>query len=109
MLAFRALLDFIQLAQYTAHDTDTLAYLEKALDTFHQNKDILVELGIREHLNIPKFHMLKHYAQSIRELGATDNYNTEAFERLHIDFAKAGWRASNHCNTLPQMVWPQLG
>ena len=47
MLAFRALLDFIQLAQYTAHDTDTLAYLEKALDTFHQNKDILVELGIR--------------------------------------------------------------
>ena len=104
MLAFRALLDFIQLAQYTAHDTDTLAYLEKALDTFHQNKDILVELGIREHLNIPKFHMLKHYAQSIRELGATDNYNTEAFERLHIDFAKAGWRASNHRNALPQMV-----
>ena len=104
MLTFRVLLDFIQLVQYTAHDTDTLAYLDKALDTFHQNKAILVELGIHKHLNIPKFHMFKHYAQSIRELGATDNYNMEAFERLHIDFAKAGWRALNHRNALPQMV-----
>jgi hypothetical protein len=36
--------------------------------------------------------------------GATDNYNTEMFERLHIDFAKAGWRASNHRDAFPQMM-----
>ncbi|KAI0724944.1 hypothetical protein C8Q72DRAFT_961556 [Fomitopsis betulina] len=104
MLTFRTLLDFIQLAQYTAHNTNTLAYLDKALDTFQQNKAILVKLGIHDHLNIPKFHMLKHYAQSIHELGTTNNYNMEVFEHLHIDFAKAGWRASNHRNALPQMV-----
>ena len=104
MLTFRALLDFIQLTQYTAHDTNTLAYLEKALNTFQQNKAILVELSICDHLNIPRFHMLKHYTQSIHKLGATDNYNMEAFKHLHIGFAKAGWRASNHCNTLLQMV-----
>lgn len=48
--------------------------------------------------------MLKHYIESIEQLGATDNYNTEAFERLHIDYAKAGWRASNHRDARPQMV-----
>lgn len=104
MIAFRAILDFIYLAQYTAHDNDTLEYMEKALKTYHKNKAVLVELGIREHLNIPKFHSLLHYVDSIKELGATDNYNTEAFERLHIDFAKAGWRASNHRDARPQMV-----
>lgn len=104
MVTFHAILDFIYLAQYTAHDADTLNYMEKALNTFHKNKAILVKIGIREHLNIPKFHMLKHYIESIEQLGATDNYNTEAFERLHIDYAKAGWRASNHRDARPQMV-----
>lgn len=104
MLTFRALIDFIYLAQYSAHDNDTLEYMEKALRTFHQNKGVLVDLGVRDHLNIPKFHSLQHYVESIKLLGATDNYNTEAFERLHIDYAKAGWRASNHRDARPQMV-----
>src|SRR6201746_1036652 len=33
-----------------------------------------------------------------------DNYNTEGFERLHIDMAKEGWRASNKREERPQMV-----
>ncbi|KAI0713002.1 hypothetical protein C8Q72DRAFT_790339, partial [Fomitopsis betulina] len=33
-----------------------------------------------------------------------DNYNTEMFERLHIDCAKKAWRASNHRNERPQMT-----
>lgn len=103
-VAFRAILDFIYLAQYSTHDTETLAYMQTALDTFHKNKRVLVKLGIREHLNIPKFHSLHHYIESIELLGATDNYNTEAFERLHIDFAKKGWRASNHRDARPQMA-----
>ncbi|KAJ3816175.1 hypothetical protein F5880DRAFT_1494547, partial [Lentinula raphanica] len=32
------------------------------------------------------------------------NYNTEMFERLHIDFAKKGWRASNKREEFPQMT-----
>ena len=31
----------------------------------------------------------------IKMYGTTDNYNTKVFERLHIDLAKEGWRASN--------------
>ena len=105
MLAFRYLLDFIYLAQYLTHDEETLGYLEKALQTFHTNKNVLIELGIRDDFNIPKLHSLLHYAKSIQLFGTTDNYNTEMFERLHIDFAKDAWRATNHRDEFPQMVW----
>ena len=104
MLTFRALLDFIYLAQYPTHDDTTLKYMTDALELFHKHKDVLVELGIREHMNIPKLHSLLHYIDSIKNLGTTDNYNTEMFERLHIDCAKKAWRATNHRNERPQMV-----
>lgn len=104
ILVYRSLLDFIYLAQYPTHDDDTLQYMEEALKTFHSNKKVIVNLEIRDDLNSPKFHSLLHYIQSIRQFGTTDNYNTEMFERLHIDFAKDAWRATNHCNEFPQMV-----
>ena len=104
MLAFRSLLDFIYLAQYPTHDDETLTYMEDALKTFHKNKNVLIQLGVREDLDIPKIHSLMHYVQAIRNFGTTDNYNTEMFERLHIDFAKKAWRATNHRDEFPQMV-----
>lgn len=104
MLACRALLDFIYLAQYSTHDSLTLGYMEESLRTFQQNKAYFVQVDAHPDLNIPKFHSLLHYVSSIRSLGTTDNYNTEMFERLHIDFAKEGWRASNHRDPFPQMI-----
>ena len=82
----RALLDFAFIAQYPSHNEATLGYLETALEIFHSHKDIFIKLGIREHFNIPKLHSLLHYSTSIRLFGAADNYNTEMFERLHINF-----------------------
>lgn len=102
--AITAILDFIYIAQYPAHDSVTLGYLDDALHRFHQYRHYFVDIGIRKDFNIPKFHSLLHYADSIRAFGTTDNYNTEMFERLHIDFAKNGWRASNHRDEFPQMI-----
>ena len=93
--AVTTLLDFIYLAQYPAHDSDTLQYLQEALDQFHKNREYFIITGIRKDFNIPKFHSLLHYIEAIKLFGTTDNYNTEMFEWLHIDFAKHGWRASN--------------
>ena len=109
IIACRSLLDFIYLAQYTTHDEVTLGYMQDALDTFHAHKSFFTDappggINIRDDLNIPKFHFLDHYIQSIKLLGTTDNYNTEMFERLHIDFAKEGWRASNQREAFPQMI-----
>ena len=106
--AVRALLDFLYLAQYQSHTSDTLEQLHDALSVFHNNKDIFVDLGVREQFNIPKLHSLTHYVSSIRLFGTTDNYNTEQTERLHIDFAKNAYQATNHKDIYSQMTtWLQ--
>ena len=38
---------------------------------------------------------MQHYAESIRNYGTTDNYNTEYTERLHIDLAKDAYNSTN--------------
>jgi hypothetical protein len=102
--AVRAILDFINIAQYPTHDSITLGYLKDALDRWHENREYFITTLVREDFNIPKFHSLLHYIESIENFGTTDNYNTEMFERLHIDFAKHGWRASNQRDEFPQMI-----
>ncbi|KAJ3710810.1 hypothetical protein C8R42DRAFT_596614 [Lentinula raphanica] len=104
LTAVRAILDFIYLAQYTTHDEDTLSYMTDSLNLWHTKKASFIDLSVHEDLNIPKFHSLQHYVEMIRFFGCTDNYNTEMFKRLHIDFAKKGWRASNKRDEFPQMT-----
>ncbi|KAG1846300.1 hypothetical protein C8R48DRAFT_750603 [Suillus tomentosus] len=94
--AVRGLLDFVYLAQYLCHSTETLQLLDEALDLFHENKLIFVDLGIRTNFNLPKLHAARHYPRMIMQFGSTDNYNTEYTERLHIDLAKDAYRATNH-------------
>jgi len=100
--AARSLLDFIHLAQYPSHDGRTLRYMQEVLDSWHANR--VYFKNICSNFNIPKFHSLLHYIPSIKKTGTTDNANTEMFERLHIDFAKDGWRASNKRDAFPQMI-----
>lgn len=78
--------------------------MQAELDRWHEHQSYFINTGLREDFNIPKFHSLIHYLDSICWLGTTDNYNTEMFERLHIDFTKEGWRASNKHDHFPQMV-----
>ncbi|KAG2116973.1 hypothetical protein DEU56DRAFT_874125 [Suillus clintonianus] len=90
------------------HTTDTLKALQTVLGVFHTNKDVLKELAIREHFNIPKLHQLMHYVQSITLFGTADGFNTELPEHLHIYFAKDAYRASNkHDHEEQMMLWLQ--
>ena len=102
--AVRALLDFLHLAQFQCHTSDTLCRLMDSLTAFHNNKAVFIDLGIRENFNIPKLHSLVHYASSIRLFGTTDNYNTEQSERLHIDLAKEAYRSTNRKDEYAQMT-----
>lgn len=102
--AIRAILDFFYLAQYPIHTSETLTSLEDALNRFHAHKDIFVELHVREAFNITKLHALRHYAEAIKLFGTTDNYNTQATERLHIDYTKDAYRATNRKDEYPQMT-----
>ena len=104
----RALIDFIYYAQLQLHTSKTLDALDSCLKTFHTHKELLIKLGIQEHFNIPKLNAILHYLQAIRALGSVDGYNTESLERLHIEFAKDGYRASNKRDYLEQMaLWLQ--
>ncbi|KAJ8496749.1 hypothetical protein ONZ45_g12346 [Pleurotus djamor] len=102
--ATRALLDFLYIAQYPVHSDASLALLDQALFDFHENKAVFVTLEAREDFLIPKLHSLTHYSRAIRLFGTTDNYSTESTERLHIDFAKDAYAATNHKDEFPQMT-----
>lgn len=99
-----AVIDFIYYSQLQIHTSKTLDALLNALKTFHENKDVFVQAGIREHFNIPKLHAMIHYLEAIKSRGSADGFNTESPERLHIDFAKEGYRASNKRDYIKQMV-----
>ncbi|KII89824.1 hypothetical protein PLICRDRAFT_108598, partial [Plicaturopsis crispa FD-325 SS-3] len=104
--AVRAAIDFIYYASLHSHTSKTLVALRCALDDFHANKDIFIELGAREqtHFNIPKIHMMEHYVDLIELFGSADGFSTESPERLHIDYAKDAYRASNKKDYVHQMT-----
>ncbi|KAG1721121.1 uncharacterized protein EDB91DRAFT_1256641 [Suillus paluster] len=77
LVVVHSILDFSYYAQLQIHTADSLEALQAALSGFHANKDVLKELAIRDHFNIPKLHQLTHYAQSISLFGAADKFNTE--------------------------------
>ncbi|THU89883.1 hypothetical protein K435DRAFT_821260 [Dendrothele bispora CBS 962.96] len=104
LTATRSLLDFLYTASFPIHTTETLKSLDESLETFHIHKQIFVDLGAREHFNLPKLHSLAHYSRAIQLYDTTDNYNTETTERLHIDFTKDAYHATNHKDEYAQMT-----
>jgi hypothetical protein len=44
--AVRSLLDFLYLAQLPSQTSDTISRLEHSLATFHENKEVFVDLGV---------------------------------------------------------------
>jgi hypothetical protein len=109
--SFKALSSFLQfvfLARQSNISDIGIETMKNALETFHQNKDVFLGpagSGLCSHFkNIPKFHLVQHYMFSITEFGACDGYTTGSTERLHIDYAKEGYRASNKVDPVPQMA-----
>ena len=90
-----AILDFIHYAHFETHTDLSLRRLEDAWNRFHASKDEFVKQKVWTHFNIPKIHAMQHYVHMIRSHGTADRFNTEASERLHIDFAKHAYAASN--------------
>ncbi|KAG1884659.1 hypothetical protein F4604DRAFT_1519614, partial [Suillus subluteus] len=108
LVVAHSILDFAYYAQLQIHTVDSLEALQTALSVFDTNKEVLKELSIHEHFNIPKLHQLSHYVQSITLFDAADGFNTELPECLHIDFAKDAYCASNKHDYEEQLVlWLQ--
>ncbi|KAF7350106.1 hypothetical protein MVEN_01312700 [Mycena venus] len=101
-----AILDFIYYAHFETHCDESLAQLDASWVTFHDNKSIFLKLKIRKNIDINKLHKLKHYVDSIRSRSTANGFNTKNTERLHNDFVKASYRATNKVRYTRQMtVW----
>jgi len=96
--------DFISYARFEVHTESSLEKMDKAWSAIHENKNVFVELGICRRFNIPKFHSIIHYITAIHSHGTLDGYNSESPECLHIDFAKAPFRAGNKWDYMVQMA-----
>ena len=104
--AVHGVLDFIYYAHFETHTDESLDLLDAAWLAFHDNKYIFEDLEIRKHFNISKLHNIKHYIDAIRSHGTADGFNTENTERLHIDLAKMGYKATNKKQFIKQMtIW----
>lgn len=99
--ASRAIVDFSSYARLESHTEIMLQEMDRAWSAFHENKKIFQELEIGEHSNIPKIHSMSHYVSAIQSHGTLDN--TESPERLHIEFAKLAYRATNKRDYTVQM------
>ncbi|KAJ7847346.1 hypothetical protein B0H14DRAFT_3676386 [Mycena olivaceomarginata] len=102
--AVRALLDFVYLAQYPMHTSETLAHLDNARQHSTITSQYSLTLAFATSFNLPKLHSCRHYTPYIKSFGTTDNYNTEYTERLHIDLAKEAYRSTNFKDEFPQMT-----
>lgn len=102
--AVSGILDFLFLSQYPVHTSESLDSQDNAFELFHANKSIFIDLGVRVHFRIPKLHNCRHYRPHIELYGTTDNCNTQYTERLHIDFTKNAYRATNFKDPFTQMT-----
>ncbi|KAJ6537053.1 hypothetical protein B0H19DRAFT_1382817 [Mycena capillaripes] len=73
--AVRGVLDFVHLAQYPMHTSETLSHLADGLRRFHANKSIFVDLGVRPDFNLPKLHNCGHYPMHIKLFDAYRSTN----------------------------------
>lgn len=104
LLAVCAFLDFMYIARLPVITIHHLASMKTALNAFHDNKQIFVDLDICEQFNLLKLHACTHYIVSIKLFGTTDNYDTQYTEWLHIDLSKEACWATNMKDELPQMT-----
>ncbi|KAF7361034.1 hypothetical protein MSAN_01133800 [Mycena sanguinolenta] len=102
--AAKGAMDFIYYAHFETHCDESLSQMDAAWAAFHDNKQIFIDSGIRQNFDINKLHKLKHYTDSIRSHGTAPGFNTESTERLHIDLAKVGYKATNRKAYIKQMA-----
>ncbi len=83
-----------------------LDHMERALQLYHQNCYVFIDLGIWNDFNFLKDHFINHYHELIELFGTMDNFNTDSeyTECLHIDLAKDAFHSTNSKDEYPQMT-----
>jgi hypothetical protein len=103
--AIRAFLEFCYIARRDAHDANSLAALQDALERFHHHREIFQTSGVRaDGFNLPRQHSLNHYVKLIRAYGAPNGLCSSITESKHIKAVKEPWQRSSRFEALSQML-----
>ncbi|KAG0699348.1 hypothetical protein DFH29DRAFT_983549 [Suillus ampliporus] len=110
VIAIHALMDVRYLAQCPAPDDNLLASIDKALLTFHGNKDIIMTLGARmgakkpiDNWFIPKLEFLQSITSGTRNVGALIQWSADTTEHAHVSEIKDPARRTNNNDYDPQI------
>jgi hypothetical protein len=99
-----AFMEFCYLVRRSQIDEDTLDAIDAAVDRFHRERLIFIELGIREDFSLPRQHSLVHYRPLIELYGAPYGVSSDATETKHKTAVKEPWRRSSRNQPLGQML-----
>ncbi|KAH6886621.1 hypothetical protein BKA70DRAFT_1377252 [Coprinopsis sp. MPI-PUGE-AT-0042] len=102
--AVRDFLEFTYIVRRSTITEDDLERLDNLLQSFHQNRTIFQELGIREGFSLPRQHSMVHYRRSIELFGAPNGLCSSITESKHIKAVKKPYRRSSRNRPLGQML-----
>lgn len=81
-----------------------LTEMQAHLDQFHYYRTVFITTGVREDLNPPRQHALRHYIQLVQDFGASNGVCSSITESAHIRAIKKPWRRSSRFRALGQML-----
>jgi hypothetical protein len=103
--AIAAFIDFCYLVRRSVISEDTLRMVEMALQSFHRDREIFRDSGVRPSgFSLPRQHSLMHYRHLIQQFGAPNGLCSSITESKHIVAVKKPWRRSNKYKALGQML-----
>jgi hypothetical protein len=102
--AVSAFTEFCYLARRSQIDGTTLESIDAAIERFHREREIFIEVGVREDFSLPRQHSLTHYSSLIRLFGAPNGICSSITESKHIKAVKEPWRRSSRNQPLGQML-----
>ena len=110
--AICALMDFRYRVQAHRIDDNDIAVINDALREFHENKDIILQLGAQRgegqknpinNWQIPKLELMQSIVPSIQRSGVPSQWTADVTEHAHITEIKVPAEASNNNNYEPQI------
>ncbi|KAG1900849.1 uncharacterized protein F5891DRAFT_1188342 [Suillus fuscotomentosus] len=103
VIAIHALMDVQYMAQSPSPDDNLLTSIDQSLLTFHQNKAVIMTLGVRmgakkpiDNWFIPKLELMQSITTSTHKVGALIQWSADATEHAHISKIKDPARHTNN-------------
>ena len=102
--AITAFLNFCYLVRCSQIDESVLDQIDDAVNRFHQERHIFIELGIRDNFLLPHQHAIVHYRLMIQLFGAPNGLCSSITESKHIKAVKQPYHRSSRNNPLGEMI-----